>query len=95
MPSWKRVRDTKTGHEYDVDARLPLPTGVEAVEDEPVLSGPGARPRPAKPNRPADGATTPAGDEGQATPTPRGQRGSQTRDTTPNPAPDAPADSKE
>jgi hypothetical protein len=96
MPSWKRVRDTKTGHEYDVDARSALPDGVEPVEDAPILSGPGARPRQAEPKRTADedAPTTPAADDKALTP-PRGKRGSQTRDTTPIPVPDIPADSKE
>lgn len=85
MPSWKRVRDTKTGHEYDVDARAALPKGVEPVNGAPLLSGPGARPRPAKTRRSID----------EAVQTARDKRTSQTRDTTPTPAPDAPANSKE
>ncbi|KRC37524.1 hypothetical protein [Oerskovia sp. Root22] len=85
MPSWKRVRDTTTGHQYDVDERLPLAEGVEAVKGAPVLSGRGARPRPAKPRRTVDAAVQTA----------REKRASQTRDITPTPVPDDPANSKE
>ncbi|MFD6163710.1 hypothetical protein ACFWFR_00860 [Oerskovia sp. NPDC060287] len=85
MPSWKRVRDTTTGHQYDVDERLPLAEGVELVKNAPVLTGPGARPRPAKPQRSIDAAVQTA----------REKRASQTRDTTPTPVPDDPATSKE
>jgi hypothetical protein len=49
MPTWIRVRDTSTGHEFDIDARaLAAQAGVERVPDYPVHSGPSARPRRAK-----------------------------------------------
>ncbi len=53
MPKWIRVRDTSTGHQFDVDARaLEHRRGVEPVDDPerwPDVEGPRAVPRPAKP----------------------------------------------
>lgn len=84
MPAWRRVRDKVTGHHYDIPAaNLPLPEGIEEVNGAPVLEGPGALPRPMKPNRPLGGHSTP-----------RVERDSRTRDTTTD-APGTPADSKE
>ena len=82
MPAWRRVRDTTTGHQYDIPAGQPLVDGVEAVKGAEVISGPGARPRPTKPRVPL-GAKPP-----------RAERGTRTRDTTTD-APDVPANSKE
>lgn len=49
MPTWIRVRDTNTGHEYDLrEDAVPATPGVEVVAGYPTNSGPGARPRPAK-----------------------------------------------
>ncbi|NIL57081.1 hypothetical protein [Salinispora arenicola] len=54
MPTWTRVRDTHTGHTFDIDARtLPHRPGVEPVNDPqrwPDVEGPRAQPRPAKPH---------------------------------------------
>lgn len=49
MPKWIRVRDTSTGHEFDVTPRA-LAEGLEPLNhpDYPDLDGPGARPRPAR-----------------------------------------------
>lgn len=49
MPTWIRVRDTSTGHEFDIDARS-LRAGMEPLDDQryPDLSGPGKQPRPPK-----------------------------------------------
>lgn len=52
MPTtWIRVRDKETGHEYDVADRgydPDLHTKVNAPKQYPDLSGPTARPRPAR-----------------------------------------------
>lgn len=42
---WIRVKDTSTGHEYDVQERS-LRSGMEPVKDYPVHTGP--RPRATK-----------------------------------------------
>lgn len=59
MPKWIRVRDTQTGHTFDLDARvLKHRRGVEPVNDPerwPDLEGPRAVPRPAKPYVGKDG----------------------------------------
>lgn len=53
MPKWIRVRDTSTGHTFDLDARaVGHRPGVEPVNDPdrwPDIEGPRAVPRPAKP----------------------------------------------
>lgn len=53
MPKWIRVRDTQTGHTFDLDSRaLEHRRGVEPVNDPerwPDVEGPRAVPRPAKP----------------------------------------------
>lgn len=52
MPHWIRVRDTRTKHEFDVEARAFRPAVMEKVNDPerwPDLKGPRALPRPAKP----------------------------------------------
>jgi hypothetical protein len=49
VPTWIRVRDTSTGAEYDVNEQSTILPGVEVIKDYPPNSGPGARPRPAKP----------------------------------------------
>lgn len=85
MPAWRRVRDTTTGHQYDIPAEnLPLPEGVEEVASEPVIEGPGALPRPSTPNVPLADVVKNS----------RTERGARTRDTTTD-APGTPADSKE
>jgi hypothetical protein len=49
MPTWIRVRDTTTGHEFDVEAHaFPSMAGAVEIPGYPHRSGPGARPRPAK-----------------------------------------------
>lgn len=51
MPRFTRVRDRDTGHEYDVPPSAFDPdvhVKVNAPSRYPDLSGPGARPRPAK-----------------------------------------------
>lgn len=47
MATWVRVRDTATGHQFDVDERS-LRYGLERLNDEryPDLTGRMARPRP-------------------------------------------------
>lgn len=47
MPTYIRVRDDSTGHEYDVDEGTLRP-GMTPIKDYPANSGPSARPRPAK-----------------------------------------------
>jgi hypothetical protein len=47
MPTYIRVRDDTTHHEYDVDARSLRP-GMTPIDGYPANSGPGAKPRPAK-----------------------------------------------
>lgn len=68
MPTYTRVRDTKTGHTFDVGERrlavLLKNKAVEVMPDYPNVSGPGARPRRAKhfvdkAGRPATPSTTP------------------------------------
>lgn len=53
MPKWIRVRDTQTGHTFDLEARaLERRRGVEPVNDPerwPDIEGPRVHPRPAKP----------------------------------------------
>ncbi|MCG5464229.1 hypothetical protein MED01_002394 [Micromonospora sp. MED01] len=53
MPKWIRVRDTSTGHQFDLEARaLEHRRGVEPVGDPerwPDIEGPRVGPRPAKP----------------------------------------------
>lgn len=51
MPTFIRVSDRDTGHEYDVDERSFDPAShlkVNRPAQYPDLSGPGARPRPMK-----------------------------------------------
>lgn len=50
MPTWVRVRDPITGHQYDLHERdLRVREGrVEVVADYPANTGLTARPRPAK-----------------------------------------------
>lgn len=48
MPKWVRVKDSKTGHEYDIRADARRPDGVTLVERVPDLEGRTARPRRAK-----------------------------------------------
>lgn len=51
MPSFVRVRDKVTGHEYDLAAGAFDPdkhARVNAPKQYPDLSGPAARPRPVK-----------------------------------------------
>lgn len=76
MPTWTRVRDTHTGHTFDIDARtLPHRPGVEPVNDPkrwPDIEGPRAQPRPPKPHV----------DKG----TPRGDAGRRRTTTTSTPA---------
>lgn len=48
MPTWVRVRDAVTGHEYDVAEETLPREGLEPVKDYPENSGLTARPRPAK-----------------------------------------------
>ena len=71
MPRWVRVRDTQTGHTFDIDARtLPYRRGVEPVNDPdrwPDLEGPRAQPRPAKPFVGKDGKPRAAGRSSDAT----------------------------
>lgn len=59
MPKWIRVRDTQTGHTFDVEASaLPHRRGVEPVDDPerwPDVEGARAVPRPAKPYVGKDG----------------------------------------
>lgn len=67
MAHWIRVRDTITGHEFDVD-KSALHPGLKPLDDParyPDLIGDGAVPRPAKPfvgkaGEPATPATTTA-----------------------------------
>ena len=59
MPTWIRVRDDSTGHQYDVDIRSLRP-GMTPIEGS-ERSGPNARPRRAKPLTDLAGnPTTPA-----------------------------------
>lgn len=50
MPTWIRVRDKQTGHEYDVapNAHAIRSGAVEVLADYPKNSGLTARPRPVK-----------------------------------------------
>lgn len=48
MPTWVRVRDKSTGHEYDVAASAVREDAHEVLKDYPENSGLTARPRPAK-----------------------------------------------
>lgn len=53
MPTWVRVKDRATGHEYDVAESAFNPDAhvkVNKPAQYPDLSGPYARPRPAKHN---------------------------------------------
>lgn len=53
MTTWVRVRDRHTGHQYDVAEsafREERHVKVNASKQWPDLSGPTARPRPAKHN---------------------------------------------
>jgi len=62
VPHWVRVRDTKTKHQFDVEKRSLRP-GLEPLDDPdrwPDLTGPMARPRPAKPHVGKDGKAVPA-----------------------------------
>lgn len=80
MPTWIRVRDTSTGHEFDVE-KSALRPGLERVNkpDYPDLEGPGALPRPAKPFVGKDGQpATPASVEEAAE-----QPAAETADTKP------------
>lgn len=65
MPKWIRVRDTETGHTFDLDARsLERRRGVEPVNDAerwPDIEGPRVGPRPAKPFVGKDGRARAAG----------------------------------
>lgn len=66
MPTWIRVKDKRTRHQYDVDERAFREDLHERLNSDryPDLSGPGKRPRPAKPHVPrarsasAEGTTT-------------------------------------
>lgn len=68
MPKWIRVRDTQTGHTFDVEERvLEHRRGVEPVNDPerwPDVEGPRAAPRPAKPYVTKDGRPRAAADSG-------------------------------
>lgn len=49
MPTWLRVRDNDTGHEYDVAEGDPrIGKSMELVKDYPPNSGRTATPRPPK-----------------------------------------------
>lgn len=51
MPTFIRVRDKSTGHTYDIDERSfreDKHLKINAPKQYPDLTGPGARPRPAK-----------------------------------------------
>lgn len=50
MPTWLRVRDNTTGHEFDRTPRQVKALGdaVTVLDKYPPNDGPGARPRPAK-----------------------------------------------
>lgn len=64
MPTFIRVEDRDTGHQYDVDERAfdpDLHTKVNAPARWPNLTGDGARPRPALPR--TDKAGQPATSE--------------------------------
>jgi hypothetical protein len=78
MPTWIWVRDDTTGACYDVEEKA-LRRGMTPVEGYPPNSGPGARPRRAKPFVGKDGqpdtpgprdepATAPPPDEDPAPP---------------------------
>lgn len=63
MPTWVRVKDRGTGHEYDVDESALIPE-VHVRLNKPAfpdLSGPYARPRPAKHNTTKAGRPANAG----------------------------------
>lgn len=69
MPTWVRVRDAVTGHEYDVAAETLPRDGLDPVKDYPENSGLTARPRPAK-HRTTKGrkaTTTEAGQSAETT----------------------------
>lgn len=57
MPTWVRVRDASTGHEYDVAERVACQLRDEGlvvlVDDVPAVSGEHTRPRPPKHAEPA------------------------------------------
>lgn len=80
MPTYIRVQDDTTGHQYDVDAQS-LRRGMTPIPGYPENSGPGAQPRPpkhrvdkaGKPSRPRPRKATPADTEAAASPTPEGQ----------------------
>lgn len=57
-PTFIRVKDTSTGHEYDVHEKASLPKGVERVKNYPLNTSGVARPM--KPRR-AKGAPKTAG----------------------------------
>jgi hypothetical protein len=62
MPTWIRVRDPKTGHEFDINEQsLGVSAGLEVLEGYPPNSGPGAHPRPAKHYVGKDGQPTKPG----------------------------------
>jgi hypothetical protein len=67
MPTWVRVRDTATGHEFDADERSLDAYGdaIEVVEGYPEHSGPTAVARPQKPH--TDKAGRPAARKATAT----------------------------
>lgn len=48
MPKWVRVKDTSTGHQFDVRADTLPRKGLERVEGTPDLEGRTARPRRVK-----------------------------------------------
>jgi len=49
VPTWIRVTDPSTGHQFDVDERDPrIGHQLEPVKGYPTNSGLTARPRPAK-----------------------------------------------
>lgn len=48
MPTWIRVKDPSTGHEFDVSSEAELQDGLEVLTDYPENSGTTAVARPAK-----------------------------------------------
>ena len=72
---WVWCRDLATGHHIDVDGArvkdLVKAGAVEVIEGYAANEGPDARPRPAKPFRPAEAPKpdTPAGTEADTPPT--------------------------
>jgi hypothetical protein len=64
VPTWIRVRDPKTGHEYDLaEPAVAATPDVEVIADYPPNAGPSARPRPAKHR--VDKGEPPAGKPGR------------------------------